>query len=453
MPNDTIGNSQQSAAGQIQPVYFSPTTPSPSHSQHHAHHSSWPQQNMGPISPSLYGNVHQTYGLSPPPLVPLGVFNGQCPPNIYQPMDFRYGSPSMSPSSSPSHGGVQWTRSPEQRMQQPANHAFHHNGTISNFGVPRNTPTTVSTADIHSRSVSSSTHAGTFPSPLAPIEVQVYRDMCDKQLPQKHCVSGSVQELPVSENTGIDSHGHSSRNSNSTINFEIANPVTIPEAAKPTDPCNLFIKNLDDALVNTSEELKNLFEPYGAVASAHLATYHESKISRGFGFVAFTKAEDAAKAKEDLNNSLVGKKRVFVSYAERKEDRAKRLRSLFQGTSTDLCDGEDCKELVGQITQEIDTNKSGSAEIQQGEMNFKNSSENVSPNGTELQVPKISTLKDGVETVLHSHGGNNSRQAARDHAAIPNANQSGCNVEITTLVSATGRRDKGRLALKLILKL
>ncbi|KAI5812065.1 hypothetical protein BZA77DRAFT_221777, partial [Pyronema omphalodes] len=85
------------------------------------------------------------------------------------------------------------------------------------------------------------------------------------------------------------------------------------------DPCNLFVKNLDDTIVGTSEDLQKLFEPFGAVASAHLATFNESKISKGFGFVAFKNSADAAKAKEKMNNSLVGRKRVFVSYAERKE--------------------------------------------------------------------------------------------------------------------------------------
>ncbi|KAI5854320.1 hypothetical protein BZA05DRAFT_262890, partial [Tricharina praecox] len=112
----------------------------------------------------------------------------------------------------------------------------------------------------------------------------------------------------------------------------------------PTDPCNLFIKNLDDCVISTSEELKNLFESFGQVASAHLATYPESKISRGYGFVAFAKAEDAAKAKDKINNILVGKKRVFVSYAERKEDRAKRLKSIFQGKNPDEEEDDEVKK-------------------------------------------------------------------------------------------------------------
>ncbi|KAI5780885.1 hypothetical protein EDC01DRAFT_601547, partial [Geopyxis carbonaria] len=103
----------------------------------------------------------------------------------------------------------------------------------------------------------------------------------------------------------------------------------IPETSKPADPCNLFVKNLDDRIIGTSEELKNLFEKYGTVTSAHLATISGTDVSKGYGFVAFGKQDEAAKAKESLNNSLVGKKRVFVSYAERKEDRMKRLKTIF----------------------------------------------------------------------------------------------------------------------------
>jgi hypothetical protein len=112
--------------------------------------------------------------------------------------------------------------------------------------------------------------------------------------------------------------------------FEILNPLEIPETSQPTDPCNLFIKNLDDKLITNSEDLKKLMEVYGPVASAHLATISGSEISRGFGFVAFTKSENAALAKSKVNGTVVGKKRVFVSYAERKEDRVKRLKELFE---------------------------------------------------------------------------------------------------------------------------
>jgi hypothetical protein len=88
---------------------------------------------------------------------------------------------------------------------------------------------------------------------------------------------------------------------------------------------------LDDELVSTSEDLKKVFDPYGQVASAFLAIYPDSKISKGYGFVAFAKAEDASNAKEKLQNTILGKKRVFISWAERKEDRSKRLKWIMDG--------------------------------------------------------------------------------------------------------------------------
>ncbi|KAA8905841.1 Rna binding domain 4 in polyadenylation binding protein 3, partial [Sphaerosporella brunnea] len=91
------------------------------------------------------------------------------------------------------------------------------------------------------------------------------------------------------------------------------------------DPCNLFVKNLDDAVIGNLEDLKKIFEPYGQISSAFLATYPDSNITKGYGFVAFAKREDAENAKEKLQNSFVGKKRLFISWAERKEERSKRL--------------------------------------------------------------------------------------------------------------------------------
>lgn len=117
----------------------------------------------------------------------------------------------------------------------------------------------------------------------------------------------------------------------SRATFEVLTASIIPETTEPADPANLFIKNLDDAVISNAEDLKSIFMPYGPITSSFLATYPSSVISRGYGFVAFAKPEDAAAAKKKLNGTIVGKKRVFISYAERKEDRIQRLKGLFGG--------------------------------------------------------------------------------------------------------------------------
>lgn len=114
-------------------------------------------------------------------------------------------------------------------------------------------------------------------------------------------------------------------------NISAASGQHIPETAKPSDPCNLYVKNLDDAIIFNTEDLKNVFSEYGQIASAFLATFPGSGISRGFGFVAFANAADASRAKAALDSQVVGRKRIFISYAERKEDRKQRLKKLFGG--------------------------------------------------------------------------------------------------------------------------
>jgi hypothetical protein len=102
----------------------------------------------------------------------------------------------------------------------------------------------------------------------------------------------------------------------------------------PGDPCNLFIKNLDDEVIVTTHDLEILFSPYGTITSTFLAT-HEPKddmtnpVSKGFGFVAYSCPQEAELAKNKLHGLIVGRKKVFVSYAEKKEERQTRLKVLF----------------------------------------------------------------------------------------------------------------------------
>ncbi|KAK9240116.1 hypothetical protein V1525DRAFT_396032 [Lipomyces kononenkoae] len=121
-------------------------------------------------------------------------------------------------------------------------------------------------------------------------------------------------------------HTHRAYGRQSTLK---AGDKAIPDVLKPIDPCNLFVKNLDDTVITGTEQLKGLFASFGDIFSAHLATYPNTSVSRNFGFVAFRSPDDALKAKEAMDGKLIGKKRIFVSFAERKDDRSQRLRQIF----------------------------------------------------------------------------------------------------------------------------
>ena len=66
----------------------------------------------------------------------------------------------------------------------------------------------------------------------------------------------------------------------------------------------------------TEPELRALFEPYGAVESARLATDRDSGRSRGFGFVSMTNDDEAEKAMAALNGKDSGGRALTVNEAK-----------------------------------------------------------------------------------------------------------------------------------------
>jgi len=66
----------------------------------------------------------------------------------------------------------------------------------------------------------------------------------------------------------------------------------------------------------TEQELKSLFEPYGAVESATLVTDRDTGRSRGFGFVSMTNDEEAEKAMAALNGRDSGGRALTVNEAK-----------------------------------------------------------------------------------------------------------------------------------------
>ncbi|HEY3366862.1 MAG TPA: RNA-binding protein [Symbiobacteriaceae bacterium] len=65
----------------------------------------------------------------------------------------------------------------------------------------------------------------------------------------------------------------------------------------------------------TAEDLKALFEPYGAVENSRIVTDRETGRSRGFGFVDMAEQEAATKAIAELNNYDYGGRPLTVNEA------------------------------------------------------------------------------------------------------------------------------------------
>ena len=78
----------------------------------------------------------------------------------------------------------------------------------------------------------------------------------------------------------------------------------------------LYVGNLSfDA---SEDELRQLFEPHGAVESAKLATDRDTGRTRGFGFVEMTNNDEAEAAIAALNGSEVGGRALIVNEARPK---------------------------------------------------------------------------------------------------------------------------------------
>lgn len=82
---------------------------------------------------------------------------------------------------------------------------------------------------------------------------------------------------------------------------------------------NIFVGNLS---FNTSEEeLRRMFEAFGAVDRVAIMTDRDTGRSRGFGFVEMTNDDDGEKAITSLNGTQAGGRTLNVNEARPKSDR------------------------------------------------------------------------------------------------------------------------------------
>eukprot|EP00850_Spirogloea_muscicola_P005984 SM000028S10078 [mRNA] locus=s28:200844:204900:- [translate_table: standard] len=90
---------------------------------------------------------------------------------------------------------------------------------------------------------------------------------------------------------------------------------------------NVYVKNLGDS--TTDDDLKTTFSAYGPISSAVVMKDPDGK-SKGFGFVNFEHADDAAKAVKGLNGQKFDDKEWYVGRAQKKGEREQELRQKFE---------------------------------------------------------------------------------------------------------------------------
>ncbi|KAL8514268.1 hypothetical protein ACS0TY_013402 [Phlomoides rotata] len=89
---------------------------------------------------------------------------------------------------------------------------------------------------------------------------------------------------------------------------------------------NVYVKNLSESITN--ESFKKMFEKFGVITSALVMKDANGK-SKCFGFVNFETPESAAAAVENLNESSLDDKVLYVGKAEKKAEREAELRAQY----------------------------------------------------------------------------------------------------------------------------
>ncbi|KAI9222404.1 hypothetical protein BC828DRAFT_378495 [Blastocladiella britannica] len=85
---------------------------------------------------------------------------------------------------------------------------------------------------------------------------------------------------------------------------------------------NVYVKFLDDDV--DDDKLRNEFAQFGTITSAKVMC-DEKGASRGFGFVCFATPDEAAAAVAEMNGKMLGAKPLYVSLAQRKDQRRAQL--------------------------------------------------------------------------------------------------------------------------------
>ncbi|GES88513.1 polyadenylate-binding protein, cytoplasmic and nuclear [Rhizophagus clarus] len=159
------------------------------------------------------------------------------------------------------------------------------------------------------------------------ITVTQYQGKNTKIRTNNNHISGSHNSynLPTPAHT-FQPQGSNNNNHNNNNN----QPPMSPGPEGPlVDPCNLFIKNLDANI--SSSDLFNHFRRFGRIISARVMRDQDTGNSKGFGFVSYTSAEEADKAKNSMHGKTLGTKQIVVRLHEPKKLREAKLANQFNG--------------------------------------------------------------------------------------------------------------------------
>uniref|UniRef100_A0A1J3FJQ8 Serine/arginine-rich SC35-like splicing factor SCL28 n=1 Tax=Noccaea caerulescens TaxID=107243 RepID=A0A1J3FJQ8_NOCCA len=92
-----------------------------------------------------------------------------------------------------------------------------------------------------------------------------------------------------------------------------------------SDPSGLLIRNLPlDARPN---DLRDSFERFGPLKDIYLPRNYYTREPRGFGFVKYRYAEDAAEAMKRMNHKVIGGREITIVFAEENRKTPQEMRT------------------------------------------------------------------------------------------------------------------------------
>jgi len=90
---------------------------------------------------------------------------------------------------------------------------------------------------------------------------------------------------------------------------------------------NIYIKNIDESI--TDDQLRTAFEKFGKITSLVIQKDDEGK-SKGFGFINYETHDEAKKAVDEMNDTELGGKKIYVSRAKKKNEREEELKKQYE---------------------------------------------------------------------------------------------------------------------------
>ncbi|KAF9605279.1 hypothetical protein IFM89_015895 [Coptis chinensis] len=95
---------------------------------------------------------------------------------------------------------------------------------------------------------------------------------------------------------------------------------------RSSPPTGLLIRNI--SLGARPEDLRIPFERFGPVKDVYLPKNYYTGEPRGFGFVKYRNAEDAAEAKHQMNHQVIGGREITIVYAEENRKTPQEMRTV-----------------------------------------------------------------------------------------------------------------------------